>query len=87
MTFVSHSRHLKASVELIADLWCIGIKKANATLEMTNQRGIISVILPLSHRYQADIFYILKKLNARFVTDTLFFIYQFTQSELMYKII
>ena len=49
-TFVSHSRHLKVYAELIADLWCIGIKKAKATLELTTERGKISVILPLRRR-------------------------------------
>ena len=70
--FLSHSRHLKAFVGLISDLWCIGIEKAKSTLEITNQQGIRSGILPLSCRYWADRVYILKRLNARFSTDTLF---------------
>ena len=38
-TFISHERHLKASAESIADLWCIGLKKAYATLDATTQKG------------------------------------------------
>ena len=71
-TFVSHSRHLKASAELISDLWFIGIKKAKATLEATTQQCIRSAILSLSRRYQANRVYSLKRINKRFSTDNLF---------------
>ena len=70
-TFVSHSRHLKASAELIDDLRCIGIKKEKATLDATTQRGTRYAILPLRRRYRADRVYILKRLNTRFATDTI----------------
>ena len=70
--FVSHSRNLKASAEIIADLWCIGTKKANSTLEATNKGGTGYTLLPLRRRYQADRVYSLKRLNERFATDTLF---------------
>ena len=71
-TFVSYDRHKKASAESIADLWCIGIKRARATMDATTQRGTRSAILPLSRRYRADRVYNLKRLDARFATDTLF---------------
>ena len=71
-TLVPHSRHLKASMELISDLWCIGIKKATVTLDATTKRGTRSDILPLYRRYRAGRVYSLKRLNARFATDTLF---------------
>ena len=69
---MSHSQHLKTHAEIIADLWCIVINKEQATLEATTQQGIRYDILPLRHRYQADIVYILKILNTRFAIDTLF---------------
>ena len=71
-TFVSQSRHLKASAELIADLWCIGVKKEQAPLEATTQRGTRSALLTLCRRYQSNRVYRLKRLNARFATYTLF---------------
>ena len=71
-TFMSNSRHLKAPAEIIADLWCIGIKKAKENLEETTQRDIRSDILPLSRRYRADRVYSLKIINARFATYNFF---------------
>ena len=71
-TFVSHARHLKASAELIADLWCIGLKRYKATLGTITQRGIRSEILPSARRYRADRVFSMRWLNARFATDTLF---------------
>ena len=69
--FGSHSRHLKTSAELIADLWFIVIKKGKETLDTTTQRCTISAILLLSRKYRAGRVYILKGLNARFPTYTL----------------
>ena len=71
-TFVSHSRHLKASVELTSDLWCIGVNKEKSTLEATTQQGTGSALLPLRRRYQADRVYNLNRINGRFAIDTLF---------------
>ena len=71
-TFVSHSRHLKASAELIDDLRCIGIKKEKATLDATTQRGTRYAILPLIRMYLADRVYRLKRPNERFSTYNLF---------------
>ena len=48
--FVSHTRNLKAPAKLIDDLWCIGIKRSQATLGATTQRGIRSAILPIARR-------------------------------------
>ena len=69
---MSHSRNLKESVELISDLWCIVIKNKKGTLQATTQLGTRSDIIPLSCKYGADILYSVKRLNARFATDTLF---------------
>ena len=71
-TFISHSRHKKATAEILSELWCIGTKKAAATIDATTQHGTRSAILPLSRRYRADRVYSLKRLNARFATDTLY---------------
>ena len=71
-TFVSHARHLKASAKLIADLWCIGLKRSQATLGATTQRGIRSAILPLASRYRSDRVFSMRWLNARFPADALF---------------
>jgi hypothetical protein len=71
-TFVSNKRHGKKTADSIAELWCIGPKRAKATLNATTQRGIRSAILPLSRRYRADRMYNLKRLNGRFATDTLY---------------
>ena len=71
-TLVSHARHLKASAELISDLWCIGLKRSQATLGATTQRGIRSVILTLARIYRAGRVFIMCQLNERFATDTLF---------------
>ena len=71
-TFVSHARHLKASTELIADLWCIVLKILHATLVSTTQMVIGSARLPLARRYRADRFFSMRRLNAPFLTDTLF---------------
>ena len=71
-TFISHARQLKASADLIADLWCIGPTRSQATLGATMQRGIRSAILPLARRYNSDRVFSMRGLNARFATDTLF---------------
>ena len=71
-TFISNMIHLKASDELIADLWCVGIKRSQATRGVTNQRGVRLAILPLARIYREDTVFSMRRLNARFVTDTLF---------------
>ena len=49
-TLVSHARQLKASADLIADLWCIGPTRSQATLGATTQRAIRYSILTLARR-------------------------------------
>ena len=71
-TFVSHDRHSKLSAENVSECWGIGIKRAQQTLMATTQRGTRSAILPLSRRYRADRRFNLKRLNAKFSTDTLY---------------
>ena len=50
-TYVSDKRHNKLSAESISELWCIGLKRAQATIDATTQTGVRSAILPLSRRY------------------------------------
>ena len=69
---MSHSRNFKSYAELIVDLWCILIKKKKATLAVTTQQGTRSDILPLIRRYQSHSVNILKRINARFATNTIF---------------
>ena len=70
-SFISHERHNKSSAEVLAENWCIGLMKAKATLGATTQHFKRSAILPISRRYRADRFYDLKKLDAKFFTDTI----------------
>ena len=63
---------MKASAELIADLWCSGIKNSQATLGVTSQRRVRSAALPLARRYRSDRVFSMRRLNALFATDTLF---------------
>lgn len=71
-TFVSHDRHNKLTAETISDLWCIGLKRAKATLNTTTHRSTRSAILPLYRRYRAERRYNLKRLNKKFATDTFY---------------
>ena len=71
-TLVSTERHAKVTAEEIAELWCIGPKRAQATLEATTQRGTRSAILPISRRFRADRMYRLKRLNCSMATDTMY---------------
>ena len=71
-TFISNDRHKGVTADNIAELWCIGKKKAEATLEATTQKGTRSAILPISRRYRADRVYNLRRLDAKFATDTLY---------------
>lgn len=47
-TFTSHERHRKIDAITLSDMWGIGIKQAEVTLQSTTQRGTRSAILPLS---------------------------------------
>ena len=69
-TFVSTDRHKQAAAMTLCENWCIGPKKAFATLQATTQRGTRSSILPLSRRYKADRYYNIKRLNSKFASDT-----------------
>ena len=57
---------------MLADRFCIGPKKAQATLKATLQQGTRSAILPLSRRYKADRNFRTKQLRRKFSTDTLY---------------
>ena len=71
-TFVSTDRHVKISEDMLADRFCIGPKKAQATLKATLQQGTRSAILPLSRRYKADRNFRTKQLSGKVSTDTLY---------------
>ena len=71
-SFISRNRHTQLSAESLAKLWCIGPKRAKATLLATTQNGIWSAILPLACRYRADRMYNVKRLGGKFATDTFF---------------
>ena len=70
-SFISHQRYNKLTAEDLAENWCIGLIKAKATLGATTQYFKRSAILPISRRYRADRFYDLKRLDAKFSTDTI----------------
>ena len=69
-TFVSHASNLKASDELIADMWCVHLNISQATLGATTQRRVRSAILTLARRYRADRVFSMRRLNARFAKYT-----------------
>ena len=71
-TFVSYARHLMATYDLIADLWCIVLKISQAMIGATSQRKVKLYILPLTRRYRYDKVFSMIRLNAHFLTDTLF---------------
>ena len=69
-TFVSDERHIKLTVEALAEKFGISIPRAQRTLRVTTQRGVRSAILPISRRYRADRMFSVKRLNGKFATDT-----------------
>ena len=71
-TFVSGERHAVITADALAERWCIGPKRAHATLQVTTQRGVRSAILPLSRRYKADRMYNMRRLQGKFATDTFY---------------
>ena len=70
-SFISYERHKKLNAKTLSENWCVGLIKAQATLEATTQNFKRSAILPISRRYRADRFYDLKKLDGKFSTDTI----------------
>ena len=68
-TFVSDARHVKVSADLIAERFGIGPTWAQRTLRVTTQRGVRSVILLITRRYQADRVFWVKRLNGKQATD------------------
>ena len=71
-TFVSNECHRKITSDLLSEMWHIGPKRAQATLDATTQNGSRSAILPLSRRYRSDRMYNVKRLRGRFATDTIY---------------
>ena len=70
-TYISTKRHIQIIAEDLAEKFCIGLERAKTTLRATRQRGTRSVILPISRRYRADRRFDVKRLEGKFVTDTL----------------
>ena len=70
-TFTSTERHRRIDANSLAEIWGIGPLKAKATLHATTQRFKRSAILPIGRRYRADRFYKVKRLDAKFSTDTM----------------
>ena len=71
-TLISSNRHSKLKVEELAEHWCIGPKRAQATLKATLQKGTRCAILPIARRYRADRMHQVKRLNWKLATDTLY---------------
>ena len=71
-TLISSDRHSKLTAETLAEHWCIGPKRAQATLKATLHKGTRSAILPIARRYRADRMYQVKRLNWKMATDTLY---------------
>ena len=70
-TYTSTERHIKMSAKVLANRFRIGLERAIQTLRVTTQRGIRSALLPISRRYRADRQFGVKRLNVKFVPDTI----------------
>ena len=53
-TFVNKERQAQLSADSLAELWHIGPKRAQATLEATTHNGVRAAILPISRPYRSD---------------------------------
>ena len=71
-SFTSKGRHKRKKFLQIAEDWCIGYIRAEATLEATTQNASRSAILPISRRYRADRRYKVKRLDGKFSTNTIY---------------
>ena len=56
----------------LAELWGIGIKWSQEVIDTIPYHDVRSKIFTLTCSYRADNIYTLKRLNAKFATDTLF---------------
>jgi len=66
-------RHHGVDADLLSLKWGIGLEKARNTLKYTTQMNVRSALLPLTRRYRTDLLsQRLKRLSARFYTDTMF---------------
>lgn len=72
-TYTSTQRHTKATADVLAERFAIGIQRARDTLSVTFQRAVRSALLPISRRYRADRQLNTKQLQGKFATDTLWF--------------
>lgn len=71
-TLVSRDRHERINEDTLANRFGISSKKARETLKCTLQQGTRSALLPLSRRYKANRRYKLRRLDAKFATDTFY---------------
>ena len=71
-SYTSKGRHKQLTSLQLAEDWCIGYRRAEATLKATTQNATRSAILPISRRYRADRRYNVKRLNGKFSTDTIY---------------
>jgi len=71
-TMVSHKRHNKIEAENLSEIFGIGIKRTEATIHATTQKGRRSATMPISHRYRADRMYAVQRLEGKFSTNTLY---------------
>ena len=69
MTMISYERHNKITTNQLAERLGIGLKRAEATLRVTTQRGTRSSILPISRQYRADRVFNHKRLSEQ-ITKT-----------------
>jgi hypothetical protein len=69
--FQAYDRHLAKTADELSNLWGIGLETAKKTLRVTTRRGVRSAVLPLSRRYQTDLFYQKPRLHGRFYSDTI----------------
>ena len=66
-------RHHGVDADLLSLKWGIGLEKAKNTIKHTTQLNVRSALLPLTRRYRTDLLsQRLKRLSARFYTDTMF---------------
>ena len=70
---ISNKRHHGTDANLLSKKWGIGLQKARDTIAKTTQLNVRSALLPLTRRYRTDLLsQRLKRLSARFYTDTAF---------------
>ena len=70
-TFQPSQRHSTVDTSSLSYRWGIGVAQAALTLKATNQKYVISALLPLAWRYRVDRMFGQKMFNAHVYTDTM----------------